>query len=43
MDRVLTDDGYRRRLVQAGSERASLYTWEAAGEGLMALYRDMTS
>ncbi len=43
MDRVLTDDGYRRRLVQAGLERASLYTWEAAGEGLMALYRDMTS
>ena len=43
MDRVLTDDGYRQRLVDAGRERASRYTWEAAGEGLMALYRDMIS
>jgi glycosyltransferase involved in cell wall biosynthesis len=43
MERVLTEDGYRRRLVEAGLARASLYTWEGAAESLMALYRDMVS
>jgi glycosyltransferase involved in cell wall biosynthesis len=43
MERVLTEDGYRRHLVQAGLARASLYTWEAAGEGLATLYHDVTS
>jgi glycosyltransferase involved in cell wall biosynthesis len=43
MERILTDDDYRGRLAQAGLARVSLYTWDAAGEGLAALYRDVTS
>jgi glycosyltransferase involved in cell wall biosynthesis len=43
IERVLTDEGQRRRLIGAGRARAGLYTWARAGEGLARLYHDVTS
>jgi glycosyltransferase involved in cell wall biosynthesis len=40
LTRVLSDDSFRDRLVAAGRSRAAMYTWAAAGDGLVALYRD---
>jgi glycosyltransferase involved in cell wall biosynthesis len=41
IDRVLTDAGYRERLVAAGAERAGSFSWESCGAGLAQLYRDV--
>ncbi|HEV2361140.1 MAG TPA: glycosyltransferase family 1 protein [Acidimicrobiales bacterium] len=38
--RVLEDDDLRERLIAAGRTRAAGFTWDAAAEGLTALYRD---
>jgi glycosyltransferase involved in cell wall biosynthesis len=38
--RVVSDGAYRTRLVGAGTARVGLFTWEAAGEGFAALYRN---
>ncbi len=39
LQRVLDDDGYRRRLVGLGHARAGRYTWDATARGVAELYR----
>jgi glycosyltransferase involved in cell wall biosynthesis len=39
--RVLDDDGHRRRLIAAGTERVKAFTWEATGGRMAALYREL--
>jgi glycosyltransferase involved in cell wall biosynthesis len=38
--RVAEDEDLRKRLVTRGLERAALFTWERAAEGLVAVYRE---
>jgi glycosyltransferase involved in cell wall biosynthesis len=38
IERLLTDGALRERLVEAGRERAALFTWEACAAGLSDLY-----
>jgi glycosyltransferase involved in cell wall biosynthesis len=37
MSRVLTDDAYRKRLVQRGTQTVALYSWQKTARGLAAL------
>ncbi len=41
LDDVLTDAELRGRLIEAGAQRAALFTWDRCGEGLAHLYRDV--
>jgi glycosyltransferase involved in cell wall biosynthesis len=41
LDNVLDDPGLRRRLVSAGSDRVSSFSWARCGEGLARLYHDV--
>jgi glycosyltransferase involved in cell wall biosynthesis len=38
---VLHDEAERDRLITAGRERASRYSWDACAAGVVALYRDL--
>ncbi len=38
---VLTDEGYRQQLITAGHAQAERYQWEACGQGLAQLYRQV--
>jgi glycosyltransferase involved in cell wall biosynthesis len=40
LEELLEDEPARRELSRRGRERADLYTWEACGAGLAALYHD---
>jgi glycosyltransferase involved in cell wall biosynthesis len=41
LNKVLTDQRYRQELITAGHARADRYQWEACGEGLAQLYRQV--
>lgn len=43
IQKVLTDDRRREQLIQAGSERAAGYTWEACSDGLALAYAELAS
>jgi glycosyltransferase involved in cell wall biosynthesis len=43
LDRVLADAGLRTELVAAGRRRAAAYSWDAAIDALVALYREVAS
>ena len=43
LDDVLTDAELRGRLIEAGAQRAALFTWDRCGEGLAHLYSDVDS
>ncbi|MEZ5379852.1 MAG: glycosyltransferase family 1 protein [Acidimicrobiales bacterium] len=43
IDRVLTDDNERLRLLAAGAARVEHYTWPAAVDALVDLYRRLSS
>ena len=40
---VLTDESLRARLVGAGRRRVAAYSWQAAGDALVAVYRDLSA
>jgi glycosyltransferase involved in cell wall biosynthesis len=40
LERCLTDESVRRRLVAAGSDWVTRFSWESCGDGLEQLYRD---
>jgi glycosyltransferase involved in cell wall biosynthesis len=37
--RAVADDAVRSRLIDAGRQRAALYSWERCADGLVYLYR----
>jgi alpha-1,3-rhamnosyl/mannosyltransferase len=39
---VLTDDGLRARLIEKGRARAQLFSWDAAAERVVGIYRNMS-
>jgi glycosyltransferase involved in cell wall biosynthesis len=41
IDRVLTDDALRARLIEAGRRRAAAFSWRSSGDALMATYGAM--
>ncbi len=43
LSRVLTDDGHRAALITRGRERAARYSWDAAAEGLLEVYRQLAA
>jgi glycosyltransferase involved in cell wall biosynthesis len=42
VERLLDDPALARRLAEAGGERAGRYTWEAAAEGYVEIFREAT-
>lgn len=43
LERVVSDDLLRARLIAAGDERLTLYSWENTADQLVALYRRLAS
>jgi glycosyltransferase involved in cell wall biosynthesis len=43
IDRVLTDDALRGRLIEAGRRRVAAFSWRSAGDALMATYGAMVA
>ena len=41
IERVLTDESYRRRLTKAGRDRARSFSWERTAEQTMEVYREV--
>jgi len=41
IESVLTDDGLRAGLIDAGRRRVEAFSWRSAGDALIATYSDM--